>query len=80
MKKTTRTSSGILQEISSYVPAKNTEAMVSMRGQHAISQAMFLMEMIDQIYDEEESLALRKKFIASIKAGDPSKFEKSVKK
>lgn len=75
-KKTT----SILQEINDFVPDRNREDIIESRASHAISQAMFIIDMINETYSEEEADVLVKRFVNSIRTGDPAKFSRSIKK
>lgn len=70
----------ILHEINNYVPKKNKEDLIEMRAHHAISAAIFLLEMIDEAYSPEEADQLKKRFISSIKGSDPNRFVRSIRK
>ena len=71
---------GILHEISTYVPLKNKEDTIEMRAHHVISSAMFLMETIDECYSHEEAEQLKKRLLSSIRGGDPDRFKRSIRK
>lgn len=75
-----RTTNGILQEISNYGMSRSKDDAVAMRAQHAISSAIFIFEMIDNLYTAEESDQLKRRFLNSIKSGEPERFARSVKK
>lgn len=75
-----RRSRSILQEINNYVPEKNKEEMFEMRAHHVISSAIFLFEMLEEHYTEDEMENLKKRFISSIKGNDPERFIRSIRK
>jgi len=75
-----RKSKSILQEISSYVPKKNKEELIESRAQHVISSAIFLLEMIESHYSEEEADQLCRRFFSSIKGQDPRRFTRAIKR
>lgn len=73
-------STSILQEISNHVPKKNKEDLIEMRAHHAISSAIFLLEMIEDAYSPEEAEQLKRRFLSSIKGQDPKRFTRSIRK
>jgi len=75
-----RTTNGILQEISNYVPERNKDDVIAMRAQHAIASAIFIFEMIDETHNKQDAEQLKRRFLSSIKAADPAKFARSAKK
>ena len=71
---------GILHEISTYVPMKNKEDTIEMRAHHVISSAIFLMETIDESYEPDEAEQLKKRLLSSIRGYDPDRFKRSIRK
>jgi hypothetical protein len=77
MKKRTRS---ILEELSSLGTSRNTELLIENRGQNIIDSAVNLLTLIKQQFNEEESAELERRFLNSIKAGDPAKFTRGIRK
>lgn len=75
-----RKSRSILDEINSYVPRRNKEDIIEARAQHIIASAINLLESIDESFDVESAEALKKRFISSIRGGDPCRFTRMVNK
>lgn len=75
-----RKSRSILQEISSFVPKQHKDELIKAKADHIISSAIFLLEMIEQYYSDEEADQLKRRFLSSIKGADPSRFTRAVKK
>lgn len=73
-----RKSRSILEEISTYVPNKSKEEVIESRAQHIITSAINLLESIDQNFSPEESLALKKRFMSSIRGSDPARFSRMM--
>lgn len=73
-----RRSRSILEEISSYVPAKSKEDVIESRAQHIIVSAINLLESIDEAFSPEEAEALKKRFVSSIRGADPNRFTRMV--
>ena len=75
-----RKSRSILDEISAYVPQKSKEDLIEARAQHIIVSAINLLESIDDSFSPEEALALKKRFVSSIRGADPNRFTRMVSK
>ena len=75
-----RRSRSILEEISSYVPHKSKEDLIEARAQHIIVSAINLLESIDESFSPEEAVALKKRFVSSIRGADPNRFTRMVKR
>ena len=73
-----RKSRSILEEISTYVPSKSREEIIESRAQHIITSAINLLESIDHSFTPEESLALKKRFMSSIRGSDPARFSRMM--
>lgn len=71
---------GILHEISNYVPQKNKEDLIEMRAHHVISSVIFLMETIEECYSQEDAEQLKRRLLSSIKGQDPERFKRSIRK
>lgn len=75
-----RKSRSILEEISNYVPQKSKEDLIEARAQHIIVSAINLLESIDGSFSAEDAEALKKRFVSSIRGGDPERFTRMVKR
>ena len=75
-----RKSRSILEEISTYVPQKNKEDLIEARAQHIIVSAINLLESIDESFSAEDTEALKKRFVSSIRGSDPNRFTRMVKR
>lgn len=75
-----RKSKSILEEINSYVPQKNKEELIEARAHHIIVSAINLLESIDTHFSSTESEMLKKRFMSSIRGGDPDRFARMVNK
>ena len=73
-------SRSILQEISSYVPAKNKEQIVEARAEHIISSAINLLDLINENFTDEEAEQLEKRFLSSIRGRDAKRFVRGIRK
>lgn len=70
----------ILQEINKYVPASSKEDVIDSRGQHIISSAINLIQLIRETYTPEEAEQLERRFMSSIKGNDSKRFTRSLTK
>lgn len=77
MKRQTRS---ILQELETIAVSKDRQHIVESRGQHIIESAVNLINTIRETYDEETAAELERRLINSIKAQDPKKFQRSIRK
>jgi hypothetical protein len=73
-------SRSILEEISTYVPAKSREDFIESRAHHIISSAIHLFTIIDEHFTPDEADMLRRRFLSSIQQGDPDKFARAVRR
>jgi hypothetical protein len=77
VKKTTRS---LLEELNDIYFKKDKESVVEARASHVINSAINLLELMKQTYTQEQSAELEKRFLNSIRTGDPSKFIRGIKK
>ena len=77
MRKSTRS---ILQELSDIGLSRDTDLVIENRGTNLIQSAINLINLIKENYDVETAAELERRFINSIKASDPAKFKRGVKR
>lgn len=77
MRKSTRS---ILQELNDIGLSRDTDLVVESRGSNIIQSAINLLSLIRENYDIETAAELERRFINSIKASDPSKFKRGIKR
>lgn len=77
MKKQTRS---ILQELNSLNMNRSQEDLIASSGLNLIESAINLLTKIHTNYNPEEALDLERRFLNSIRTGDPKKFHRGVKK
>lgn len=77
MRKSTRS---ILQELNDITLSRNTDFIVESRGSNIIDSAINLLNLIRENYDVETAAELERRFINSIRANDPSKFKRGIKR
>ena len=77
MKRATRS---LLEELNSISEKKNSEAIIEARATHVIDSAINLLRLIKENYGPEDAYELERRMINSIKAADPNKFVRSIRK
>jgi len=77
MKKRTRS---ILQELNSLGQRQDTDLQIEATASNIIESAANLLERIGTVYDEETADELERRFLNSIKSGDPKKFKRGIQK
>lgn len=77
MRKSTRS---ILQELNDLGITRDADLVIESRGSNLIQSAINLLDLIRENYDLETAAELERRFINSIKASDPTKFKRGVKK
>lgn len=77
MRKSTRS---ILQELSDIGLSRDADLVIESRGSNLIQSAINLLDLIRENYDIETAAEMERRFINSIKASDPTKFKRGIKK
>ena len=78
MKKRTRS---ILEELNNLGrESRNSDFLIESSGSNLIESAINLLNRISDTYDEATASELERRFINSIKAGDPRKFKRSMQR
>ena len=70
----------LLEELNDIAIKKDTEAVIESRAAHVIDSAVNLLRMIRENFDQESAYELERRFLNSIKAGDPAKFTRGIRK
>ena len=76
MKKRTRS---ILQELNN-LGRSNSDLLIEATGNNIIESAINLLNRINETYDEATASELERRFINSIKSGDPRKYKRCMQK
>lgn len=71
--------SGIVAELSNYVPIRDRDLFVESRAQQVIASVANLLRLIEDTYDAETAEDLSRRLHSSIKSGDQAKFCRKVK-
>ena len=77
MQKRTRS---ILDELAHLPVTKDRENLVESRAGHVISGAINLINYIKENYDSEQASELERRLLNSIRAQDPAKFARGVRR
>ena len=77
MKKRTRS---ILEELSSLETHRDSDYLIEASANNIIESAINLMNKINRVYEPQLASELERRFINSIKAGDPKKFRRGIDK
>jgi len=75
-----RATKSLLEELNSIAEKKHGEAIIESRATHVIDSAINLLTLIKENFPPEEAYELERRFINSIKGGDPNKFVRSIRK
>lgn len=77
MKRNTRS---LLEELNDIAVKKDTEAIIESRAAHVIDSAINLINSIKESFDPETAYELERRLLNSIKAADPAKFTRGIRK
>ena len=77
MKRNTRS---LLEELNDIAVKKDTEAIIESRATHVIDSAINLIQSIKENSDPETAYELERRLLNSIKASDPAKFTRGIRK
>ena len=77
MRKQTRS---ILQELNSLNIRKNKDYLIESTADNIINSSINLIEMIYATYDQSTANELHRRFINSLKSGDPNKFKRGIQR
>jgi hypothetical protein len=77
---TTRRARSILEEISRIDVHKDAEHFIESKAVNIIAGTVNLVNLINETYDEETAQDLTKRLLNAIRAQDPRKFERGIRK
>lgn len=75
-----RATKSLLEELNSIADKKHHEAVIETRAAHVIDSAINLLALIKENYPPDQAYELERRMINSIKASDPNKFIRSIRK
>jgi hypothetical protein len=70
----------ILEELNLVALKKDGETIIENRAAHVINSAINLLSTIKENFPPEQAYELERRFLNSIKAGDPAKFTRGIRK
>lgn len=77
MRKHTRS---ILEELNNLDRSKSNDHLIETTGSNIIESAINLLNKISKTYDADTAGELERRFLNSIKSGDPRKFKRGIQK
>jgi len=77
MKKRTRS---ILEELNNVHGNKDSDYFIDSTANNIIESAINLLSRIHNLYEDETAYELERRFLNSIKSGDPRKFKRSMQR
>jgi len=77
MKKRTRS---ILQELNTVGRSRNSDYLIETTANNIIESAINLLNRIAESYDDATASELERRFLNSIRTGDPRKFKRAITK
>ena len=77
MKRKTRS---LLEELNAVSIKRDHEALIESRAAHVIDSAINLIQLIKEQFDTESAYELERRLLNSIKAADPAKFTRGIRK
>lgn len=75
MRKKTRS---ILEELNNLGRPKNDDLLIEATASNIIESSINLLNMIHRVYDQDNAAELERRFLNSIRSGDPRKFKRSI--
>jgi uncharacterized protein (UPF0305 family) len=75
-----RNTRSLLEELNEIAVKKNTESVIESRATHVIDSAINLINSIKENFDPETAYELERRLLNSIKAADPAKFTRGIRK
>tara|TARA_B100000519_G_scaffold183188_1_gene176584 strand:+ start:372 stop:659 length:288 start_codon:yes stop_codon:yes gene_type:complete len=70
----------ILEELTGFSKISTKDSAVETRANHVMTSAINLIKLIQESYPAEQADELERRLVNSIKAGDPAKFQRGIKK
>ncbi len=75
-----RKTKSLLEELNDIAIKRDGELVIESRATHVINSAINLLSLIRENFDPEVAYELERRFVNSIKSGDPAKFTRSIRK
>jgi hypothetical protein len=75
-----RATRSLLEELNAIAEKKDCETVIESRASHVIDSAINLLSLIRENFSPDQAYELERRFINSIKANDPNKFIRSIRR
>jgi hypothetical protein len=75
-----RATRSLIEELNAIAEKKNSETVIENRATHVIDSAINLLSLIRENFSPDQAYELERRFINSIKGGDPNKFIRSIRR
>lgn len=75
-----RKTKSLLEELNEITVKRDSEAIIEARAGHVIDSAINLLALIKENFSPDQAYELERRFINSIKASDPAKFTRGIRK
>ncbi len=75
-----RATKSLLEELNAVALKKDSEAVIESRAAHVINSAINLLTTIKENFPPDQAYELERRFLNSIKGGDPAKFTRGIRK
>ena len=75
-----RATKSLLEELNAVAIKKDGEAVIESRATHVINSAINLLSMIKENFPPDQAYELERRFLNSIRGGDPAKFTRGIRK
>lgn len=75
-----RKTKSLLEELNEITVKRDSEAVIEARAGHVIDSAINLLALIKENFSPDQAYELERRFINSIKAADPNKFVRGIRK
>ena len=75
-----RKTKSLLEELNDITVKRDSEAVIEARAGHVIDSAINLLALIKENFSPDQAYELERRFINSIKAADPNKFTRGIRK
>lgn len=69
----------IIEELDKETQNHDKHLFVESKANHAIVAAINVLRLIDESFSDDEAEELRRRFINSVKSGDPRKFYRKIR-
>jgi hypothetical protein len=75
-----RQTRSLLEELNAIAVKKDSESIIEARATHVIDSAINLIATIRENFDPDAAFELEKRLLNSIRAADPAKFTRGIRK